>query len=78
MSDPTKNIGPWRAVHNHIMRAFDFCAFHSARLAAVENRLAALDGGHGKDDACRAALDAANVKRLQSGGKPLNFEAEAQ
>jgi hypothetical protein len=47
--------------------------WHGARLAAIENRLTALDGGDDAEAAMRSALGTADGHRCDEGESPLGF-----
>lgn len=56
-----------------VARWRDLSAFQGARLSEIEDRLAALDGGHDAAQAKRAAIVAANAKRAAIGQDALGL-----
>jgi len=72
MSD--KKIGPWRAVEMVLSQLSDFSALNRSRTRAIEDRLAALDGGPDAEAAARLAYDDVNAARRREGRPVLGFK----
>lgn len=73
---PTKQnpwVRIWDATRALAIRTRDMASWQNARLSAVENRLAELDGGADADAARAAALADANARRVSAGGDKLAF-----
>jgi hypothetical protein len=58
-------------------RTFDLCAFHAARISAIEQRLALLDGGPDAKTAKQEGYTQANASRGMSGRGPLMFALDS-
>lgn len=69
-----KNKGPWESVADAIENLFDRYALSRSRLTAVENRMAALDGGPDAEAASRLAYDDVNASRRREGRPVLGFK----
>lgn len=67
----TKMFGKVFDLHAKVL---DLHTFSSARMAALENRLARIDGGDDAEAARHSALAAANDARRRSGDEPLAFD----
>lgn len=56
-----------------VARSSDMTALQNARLSAIEDRLAALDGGHNAARAQRTAIVTVNAKRAENGQAALGL-----
>jgi len=70
---PNALLALWKGLGTLTARWVDLSAVHGARLSAVEDRLAALDGGSNAAQAKRAAIVAANADRAANGKDPLGL-----
>lgn len=66
----------WRSLTALLTRQQDTASFQAARLSAIEDRLAALDGGADADAARRDAVAKVNAGRLAEGAGPLAFRID--
>lgn len=75
---PSPIASIWKSMTTLLVRQTDTAAHQAKRLAAIEDRLAALDGGNDAHAAARDALDRANVARAVAGADPLAFTIGAK
>ncbi|MBX3580028.1 MAG: hypothetical protein KF723_22720 [Rhizobiaceae bacterium] len=75
---PSLLAAVWRSMTVLLIRQTDMSAHQAKRIASLEDRLAALDGGHDAHAAARAALDRANAGRVTEGAAPLAFTISAK
>lgn len=66
-------LAVWNALTALVLRDRDMSSWQNARLSEIEDRLAALDGGHDADAARRHAVDKANATRIANGADQLGF-----
>lgn len=74
----TKGKGPLAAVCNLLERLSSLRAFDAKRLAAIEDRMARLDGGSDSTTAKHEAFYAANLDLIALGRPPLNFVIDGE
>lgn len=77
MTKPSPLTAVWRSMTALLTRQQDTAAHQAKRIASLEDRLAALDGGRDAHAAARDALDRANAARVADGGEPLAFTISA-
>jgi hypothetical protein len=56
-----------------IMRSMQLAEFHDERLAALERRIAKLDGGAGPEAAAQSALADLSARKIESGKRAPEF-----
>jgi type VI protein secretion system component VasA len=63
----------WSAMAAVLRRGIDMSSWQNSRIAALEERLAALDNGDDAEAARRRALDKVNAERITEGVDELTF-----